>query len=68
MIIGQDPYFKVNQAHGICFSVKKGVAVPPSLRTIYKVGVLTILHWADGSFCVTTDVSLLSSKLKGTRK
>jgi len=35
VIIGQDPYFNPGQAHGLCFSVKKGVAIPPSLRTIY---------------------------------
>eukprot|EP01089_Gocevia_fonbrunei_P012870 TRINITY_DN3152_c0_g1_i6.p1 TRINITY_DN3152_c0_g1~~TRINITY_DN3152_c0_g1_i6.p1 ORF type:complete len:192 (+),score=48.90 TRINITY_DN3152_c0_g1_i6:35-610(+) len=36
VIVGQDPYFNPGQAHGISFSVKKGVAVPPSLRQIYK--------------------------------
>ena len=36
VIIGQDPYHDVNQAHGLCFSVNEGVKVPPSLRNIYK--------------------------------
>lgn len=36
IIIGQDPYHGPNQAHGLCFSVNKGVAIPPSLRNIYK--------------------------------
>lgn len=36
VIIGQDPYHGAGQAHGLCFSVKKGVAIPPSLRNIYK--------------------------------
>lgn len=36
VIIGQDPYHGPNQAHGMCFSVKKGVKIPPSLRNIYK--------------------------------
>jgi len=36
VIIGQDPYHGKGQAHGLCFSVKDGVAVPPSLRNIYK--------------------------------
>ncbi len=36
VIIGQDPYHDVNQAHGLAFSVKPGVAVPPSLMNIYK--------------------------------
>jgi uracil-DNA glycosylase len=57
VIIGQDPYHDVNQAHGLCFSVQDGVAVPPSLVNIYKElnrdlgkpipnsGNLT--HWAE---------------------
>lgn len=36
VIIGQDPYHEVNQAHGLAFSVKKGVKIPPSLINIYK--------------------------------
>ncbi len=36
VIIGQDPYHGPNQAHGLCFSVKKGVPPPPSLVNIYK--------------------------------
>ena len=58
IILGQDPYHEPNQAHGLCFSVRKGVQVPPSLVNIYKEleqeygmpflnrdGDLT--HWAD---------------------
>ena len=36
VILGQDPYHGDGQAHGLCFSVKKGVDVPPSLVNIYK--------------------------------
>ena len=36
VIIGQDPYHGPNQAHGLCFSVTKGVALPPSLKNIFK--------------------------------
>src|SRR5699024_11318325 len=36
VILGQDPYHGPNQAHGLSFSVLPGVAIPPSLRTIYK--------------------------------
>lgn len=36
LIVGQDPYHNVNQAHGLCFSVKLGEAIPPSLQNIYK--------------------------------
>ncbi|MCH2533869.1 MAG: uracil-DNA glycosylase [Bdellovibrionales bacterium] len=57
VILGQDPYHGPNQAHGLCFSVKPGVKVPPSLVNIYKElksdvnfeipphGFLK--HWAD---------------------
>ena len=36
VILGQDPYHNVGQAHGLCFSVKPEVAAPPSLVNIYK--------------------------------
>ena len=36
VILGQDPYHGPGQAHGLCFSVRSGVAVPPSLLNIYK--------------------------------
>lgn len=57
VIIGQDPYHGRGQAHGLCFSVQKGVAVPPSLQNIYKeiyddLGIPPANHgylkkWAD---------------------
>lgn len=36
VIIGQDPYHGPGQAHGLCFSVPKGVDIPPSLQNIFK--------------------------------
>lgn len=36
VMIGQDPYHGEGQAHGLCFSVKKGVEPPPSLKNMYK--------------------------------
>jgi len=36
VILGQDPYHGEGQAHGLCFSVRPGVDVPPSLQNIYK--------------------------------
>jgi uracil-DNA glycosylase len=36
VILGQDPYHGPRQAHGLCFSVQKGVSPPPSLVNIYK--------------------------------
>lgn len=56
LILGQDPYHGPNQANGLCFSVKPGVPIPPSLQNIYKelrddLGVKTpnhgdLSHWA----------------------
>lgn len=57
LILGQDPYHGAGQAHGLSFSVKKGITPPPSLKNIYKElkedvdfkvpkhGNLT--HWAE---------------------
>ncbi len=36
VILGQDPYHEPGQAHGLCFSVKSGIALPPSLQNIFK--------------------------------
>lgn len=36
VILGQDPYHGVGQAHGLCFSVPKGIIPPPSLKNIFK--------------------------------
>ncbi|MDY4281603.1 MAG: uracil-DNA glycosylase [[Pasteurella] mairii] len=36
VILGQDPYHRPNQAHGLAFSVRPGVQPPPSLQNIYK--------------------------------
>jgi uracil-DNA glycosylase len=50
LLLGQDPYIKPGQAHGLCFSVKdKTAKIPPSLRNIYKelrddVGVIAPHH------------------------
>ncbi|QXU44025.1 uracil-DNA glycosylase [Pedobacter sp. D749] len=58
VILGQDPYHGVGQAHGLSFSVQRGVTVPPSLKNIYKEletdieGFKTpnhgnLTHWAE---------------------
>lgn len=57
VIIGQDPYHGQGQAHGLCFSVQKGIAIPPSLQNMYKelysdLGIPPANHgylkkWAD---------------------
>ena len=50
VILGQDPYHGAGQAHGLSFSVGKGVKIPPSLRNIYKeiVGDLGEGEFLDG--------------------
>ncbi|WP_131537340.1 uracil-DNA glycosylase [Pedobacter nototheniae] len=58
VILGQDPYHGVGQAHGLSFSVQRGMTVPPSLKNIYKElqtdieGFKTpnhgnLTHWAE---------------------
>ena len=57
VILGQDPYHGPGQAHGLCFSVLPGIAIPPSLHNIYKeierdLGIPApahgcLKHWAD---------------------
>lgn len=49
VILGQDPYHQPGQAHGLCFSVRPGVKIPPSLMNIYKelvtdVGFQSVSH------------------------
>lgn len=57
IILGQDPYHGPRQAHGLCFSVLPGIAIPPSLVNIYKeldndLGIASaahgcLNHWAE---------------------
>lgn len=57
VLLGQDPYHGEGQAHGMCFSVRKGVPLPPSLKNIYKelereLGIAPAAHgclqkWAE---------------------
>jgi uracil-DNA glycosylase len=59
VIIGQDPYHGAGQAHGLCFSVNKGVIIPPSLKNIYKE-----LH-ADLNFKIPNHGDLTSWATQG---
>lgn len=72
VILGQDPYHQPFQAHGLCFSVNKGVKVPPSLVNIYKeihsdLGCSIPLHgnltkWAEeGVLLLNTIMSVRDS-------
>lgn len=67
VIIGQDPYHGENQAHGLSFSVQKGVRIPPSLRNIYKelesdLGIKSATH-GDLTAWAKQGVFLLNSVL-----
>lgn len=67
VILGQDPYHGAGQAHGLCFSVRRGVAVPPSLQNIYRellndVGAQPVRH-GDLSTWAAQGVLLLNSVL-----
>ena len=69
LILGQDPYHGPRQAHGLCFSVQKGVPPPPSLVNIFKelktdVGVEAagsgdLTHWAQqGVFLLNASLTV----------
>ncbi len=60
VIIGQDPYFNEHpdlgpEAHGLCFSVRKGMPMPPSLRNIFKEINTTVYNGRN--MCVETDLT-----------
>jgi uracil-DNA glycosylase len=73
VILGQDPYHGAGQAHGLCFSVRRGVAIPPSLRNVYQelrddLGVTTpshgnLEHWArQGVLLLNTTLTVRSGQ------
>nr|WP_219907973.1 uracil-DNA glycosylase [Enhygromyxa salina] len=79
LILGQDPYHDNDQAHGLCFSVRRGVKIPPSLRNLYKelqsdVGVDAPDHgflqaWADrGVMLLNTVLTVQAHKANSHRK
>ena len=67
VLLGQDPYHGAGQAHGLCFSVPRGVRVPPSLRNLVReletdLGVRSPAH-GDLSAWATVGVLLLNTVL-----
>lgn len=79
LILGQDPYHDVGQAHGLSFSVRHGIKIPPSLRNIYKelaadVGVDTPAHgcleaWAEqGVLLLNTVLTVRAHEANSHRK
>lgn len=68
VILGQDPYHEPNQAHGLCFSVKNGVKLPPSLKNIYKemasdLGIVQPQNFGDLTKWAEQGVLLLNTTL-----
>ena len=81
VILGQDPYHGVGQSHGLSFSVQDGVAIPPSLRNIYKEiaqdvyegkkiapssGCLT--HWAEQGVLLLNAVLTVEEAMPNSHK
>ncbi len=67
VIVGQDPYHGAGEAHGLSFSVQKGIKVPPSLKNIYKelendLGI-TPIQEGDLSYWAHQGVLLLNAVL-----
>lgn len=68
VVIGQDPYHGPNQAHGLSFSVQKGIPAPPSLMNIYKeiqndLGITNIKTKGDLTYWAQQGVLLLNATL-----
>ncbi len=78
VILGQDPYHGPNQAHGLCFSVQKGVAIPPSLKNIYRelqsdIGFIPPSHgclteWADRGVLLLNSVLTVERNKPGSHQ
>lgn len=78
VILGQDPYHGQGQAHGLCFSVKPGIKIPPSLVNIYKelesdLGISMpnhgcLNHWADQGVLLLNATLTVESGLAGAHQ
>lgn len=79
LILGQDPYHGPNQSHGLAFSVKPGVRIPPSLRNMYKelhtdLGLPIANHgylekWArEGVLLLNTALTVRAAEANSHRK
>lgn len=79
VILGQDPYHGPNQSHGLAFSVRPGVRIPPSLRNIYKelntdLGCYIpnngyLKKWADqGVLLLNTSFTVIAGEANSHRK
>jgi uracil-DNA glycosylase len=78
VIIGQDPYHGPGQAHGLCFSVREGIEIPPSLKNIFKeieldLGILksnsgNLERWADQGVLLLNATLTVRAQLAGSHQ
>lgn len=78
VILGQDPYHGPHQAHGLCFSVRRGVQPPPSLINIYKeiqadLGIAAprhgdLTHWAEQGVLLLNSVLSVQAGLAASHQ
>ena len=78
VIIGQDPYHAPNQANGLCFSVDKGISLPPSLKNIFKelssdIGVKipphgNLISWAKEGVLLLNSVLTVFPSIPGSHQ
>lgn len=78
VILGQDPYHGPGQAHGLCFSVRPGTRIPPSLQNIYKelqrdLGIVpaghgNLAHWADQGVLLLNSVLTVAAGQAGSHQ
>lgn len=78
VILGQDPYHQPDQAHGLCFSVRPGIRIPPSLVNIYKelqsdLGVAPVNHgclesWAQQGVLLLNSVLTVEQSLAASHQ
>ncbi len=78
LILGQDPYHEPGQAHGLCFSVRPGTKIPPSLVNIYKelhedIGCYIpnngyLVKWADQGVMLLNTVLTVRAHLADSHK
>ncbi len=78
VILGQDPYHEEGQAHGLCFSVKQDIEIPPSLQNIYQelhddVGTYIpdngyLVKWAEQGVLLLNTVLTVRAHIAGSHR
>lgn len=79
VILGQDPYYKMNQANGLAFSVNKKISIPPSLKNIFKeiksdiknnirIKSGCLKNWSKQGVFLLNSILTVSSNMPGSHK